>query len=349
MSQIVSPREPVRKTFTASQETCRKDGAKLWVVQHRVRTIHRLDETIEATFRDKACPRDGCADSHLRFRPPEESMLALQGSSFGLDVVTAIGAMRFRDDASFPRIHERLAEGGVPISLMAVQNQFRNYLALCSCQAGLNDPKLLEILRRQGVIVPVIDGVQFGEGDPVLYLIIDAISKRPLFGKELFCRSAEDLVPFIRQLNEIDVPILAVVSDKEKGLVPAIAEALPGTPHQLCQLHYVGNAAKPMDEDLKALGAEIRQTEHDLRAHERRLVRHKRDAQEKNEPVPADLGVSLELCRAARAEARRHARAPFDPPALKRHEGIERVARATTEARRKKGGPGRTSRNSKAS
>ncbi len=104
-----------------------------------------------------------------------------------------------------------------------------------------------------------------------------------------------------------------------------------------------------MDDDLKTLGAEIRQTEHDLRAHERRLLRHKGDAQKKNEPVPADLGVSLELCQAARAEARRHARAPFDPPALKRHEGLERVARATTEARRKKGGLGRTSRNSKAS
>jgi len=262
MSQSVMSREPVRRTFTASQKTCRKDGAKLWVSQHRVRTIHRLDESIEATFRDKGCPREGCADSHLRFRPPEESMLALQGSSFGLDVVTAIGAMRFRDDASFPRIHARLAEKGVPISPMAVQNQFRHYLALCSCQAGLTDPKLAAILRKQGVIVPVIDGVQFperpdlrrfrpagGEGDPVLYLIIDAISKRPLFGKELFCRSAADLVPFIRQLNEIGVPILAAVSDKEKGLVPAIEEALPGTPHP----RPLGQAAPPKEPDLRQL------------------------------------------------------------------------------------------------
>lgn len=349
MSQGVLLREPVRKTFTASQEACPRDGSKLWIVQHRVRTVHRLHETVEATFRDKGCPREGCSLSHLRFRPAEESMLALPGSSFGLDVVTAVGAMRFRDDASFPRIHERLAQRGVPISPMAVQYQFRNYLALVSCQAGVTDAKLVKMLKRQGVIVPVIDGVQFGEGDPVLYLIIDAISKRPLFGKELFCRSAEDLVPFVRQLKEIGVPILAAVSDKEKGLVPAIEEALPGTPHQLCQLHYVGNAAKPMDEGLKALGAEIRQTEHDLRACERRLLKHRRSAEEKKEPVPEDLGVSLELCQAARAEARRHARAPFDPPALKRHEGLQRVARATAEARRKKGGRGRTSKSLKAS
>ena len=346
MSQVISPREPVRRIFTASKETCPEDGAKLWVSQHRVRTIHRLDESIEATFRDKGCPREGCAASHLRFRPAEESMLALGGSSFGLDVVTAIGAMRFRDDASFPRIHERLIERGVPISPMAVQYQFRNYLALCSCQAGLNDPKLAAILRKQGVIVPVIDGVQFGEGDPVLYLIIDAISKRPLFGKELLCRAAADLAPFIAQLNEIGVPILAAVSDKEKGLVPAIAEALPGVPHQFCQLHYVGNVAKPMDDDLKALGVEVRQTERDLRGYERILLRQARKAEETAAP---DLDVSLELCRSARAEARRTARAPFYPPALKRHEGLEKVARATAEARRKKGGLGRTSGSSKAS
>ncbi len=134
---------------------------------------------------------------------------------------------------------------------MAVQYQFRNYLALVSCQAGLTDPALIETLKEQGALVPVIDGVQFperpdlrrfrptgGEGDPVLYLIIDALSRRPLFGKELFCRSAEDLVPFIAQVNQIGVPILGAVSDKEKALVGAIAEALPGAKHQFCQLHY---------------------------------------------------------------------------------------------------------------
>jgi len=349
MSQGILLREPARKTFTASQEVCPQDGANLWIAQHRERTIHGLDETVVATFRDKKCPREDCSLPHLRFRPAEESILALPGSSFGLDVVTAIGAMRFRDDFSFPRIHERLRDRGVPISAMGVQYQFRRYLALISCQAGLTDPALIDTLRRQGGIIPVIDGVQFGEGDPVLYLIIDALSRRPLFGKELLCRGADDPAPFIAQLKEIDVPIIAVVSDKEKGLVPAIEKALPGTAHQFRQLHYVENVAEPMEEDLTALGAQIRATERNLRSYERKLLRHKEKAEKASEPVPADLGVSLELCEAARAEGRRHARAPFDPPALKRHQGLERVAKAAASARRKKGGPGKTSRSSKAS
>jgi hypothetical protein len=183
----------------------------------------------------------------------------------------------------------------------------------------------------------------------VLYLIVDALSHRPLFGKEFMVRGAEDLVPFIAQLNDIGVSILGVVSDKERALVPAIAEALPGVKHQFCQLHYVDNVAKPMEDDLKALGAEIRQTEQDLRHYERKLLKNKRKAERKGEAPAADLGVSLELAEAARAEARRAARAPFDPPALRRHEGLEAVREAAHEAREKKGAPGTTSASSSAS
>ena len=50
--------------------------------------------------------------------------------------------------------------------------------------------------------------------------------------------AAADLIPFIAQVNQIGVPILAAVLDKEKALVGAIAEALPGAKHQFCQLHY---------------------------------------------------------------------------------------------------------------
>jgi len=349
MSQPVLLRTPAKRTFSPTQEFCPHDDGTLWISQHRVRTIHRLDESIEATFRDSKCHQPDCPLGQLRYRPAEESMLALPGSNFGLDVLMAIGSMRLRDDFSFPRIHQRLRERGVPIAPMTVQYQFRYYLSLISCQTGLSDSRVRQALRRQGMILPVIDGIQFGPGDPVLYLIIDALSRYPLFGKEMFCRNAEELEPFIAQLKQMDIPILAVVSDKEKALVPAIENALPGVPHQLCQVHYIGNAAKPMEDDLKALGAEIRETEENLRRFQRKLIRCKSKAEKKNEAPPEDLEVSLELCEAARAEARRHARAPFHPPPIKRHEGLETVAQATAEARRKKGGLGRTSMSCKPS
>jgi hypothetical protein len=165
----------------------------------------------------------------------------------------------------------------------------------------------------------------------------------------MFCRSAEDLVPFIAQIKEIGVEILAVVSDKEKALVPAISEALPGVRHQYCQVHYVKNVAKPMADDLCSLGAEVRETEQGLRKFQRRLIKKRKKAEEKDEPLPEDFQVTEELCEVARAEARCHGKAPLDPSALKRHQGLEKVAEAAREARQKRGVHGAISRSSKES
>jgi len=107
------------------------------------------------------------------------------------------------------------------------------------------------------------------------------------------------------------------VSDKETGLAPAIAEALPGSPHQFCQRHYLGNVSKPMDKDLAHLGEEIRVKEEELREFQRDLIRLEARTKEEGKPVPADLKTAKEFCEAARAAARRQGRATTDPPALK--------------------------------
>jgi hypothetical protein len=218
------------------------------------------------------------------------------------------------------------------ISLTGVQDQFRHYLSLVNSQIGVRDESTLEALRAQGGIIPVIDGVQFGPGESTLYIIIDALSRRPLFAKEMKCRGAKELAPFIAQLKELDVPLIAVVSDKEKGLVPAIETALPGVKHQYCQKHYLDQIALPMDEDLKVLAQEVRKVEESLRGVERELERK----QELSGPISRE--VLVDLCMAARAEARQYGRATTAPPALKRHDGLERVANTVAEIQSKKRG-----------
>ena len=63
-------------------------------------------------------------------------------------------------------------------------------------------------------------------------------------------------------------PVLAVISDKEKGLPEAVSATWPGVPHQYCQAHYLKNVADPLysqDRHLKtqiakAIRQETRQT-----------------------------------------------------------------------------------------
>jgi hypothetical protein len=245
------PQYPIRGlTLTAPQGLCPVCEANLPIKQHRKRTVHGLDELLLLTLRDTGCDNPGCPRADLRYRPFQESTLALSSHQYGLDVVCAIGKMRFQDHFSFPRIFAELRQRGIPLCLMTVQYLFRDYLSLIACQAARTDGALRSRLQEQGAILPIIDGLQFGNGDPVLYLIFDALSKQLLFGKEFLARSSDDLAPFIAQLKELHLPLLGVVSDKEKALVPAIAKALPGVPHQYCQLHFIKNAAKPLEDDL---------------------------------------------------------------------------------------------------
>ena len=46
----------------------------------------------------------------------------------------------------------------------------------------------------------------------------------------------------------VGVPVLGVVSDGQASMRLAVAEALPGVPHQLCHFHFLREAAHRVSE-----------------------------------------------------------------------------------------------------
>lgn len=329
-----------RVVLTAPDQICPFCSTRLRICQHRERTVRTISEDLALVMRDKKCPSPTCPQPHLRYRSPEEPLVALPHDKLGLDVVLEVGHLRFHQHLGFPRIHTDLQTRGLPISEMGVQYQSRKYEALVACRTTASQTAMMEKLAARGFLLPIIDAVHYGAGEAVVYLIIDGLSGIPLFGQETVVRGKMELVPFIRQLNTLGLPILGVVSDKESGLAPAIAEALPGVPHQFCQRHYLSNVAKPMEQDLAALGEDVRKREEKLREFQRDLIRLETKAKEEGKPVPEDLPTALEFCEAARAAARIHGRPTTDPSPLKRHQGLKRVEQAVARAARKKGGTG---------
>jgi Transposase, Mutator family len=74
---------------------------------------------------------------------------------------------------------------------------------------------------------------------------------------------------FLAPLRRLEWPILAVLSDKQRGLVPAVATVLPHSQHQFCQAHYLRNLAEPLAEVDSAFKVALRQT---VRAHVGTLI-----------------------------------------------------------------------------
>jgi hypothetical protein len=65
---------------------------------------------------------------------------------------------------------------------------------------------------------------------------------------------------FLEPLQHLEWTILAVLSDKQTGLVPAVATVLPNSRYQFCQAHYLRNLAEPLTEVDSAFKMELRKT-----------------------------------------------------------------------------------------
>lgn len=252
MRRRYSVSEATKVYMQPSLEVCPYCSTNLWICDNRRRFVQSLDGLLYLVRQDKWCHVEGCQAFHETHRVPEDLRIALPWSNYGTDVVVEVGERHMKNSVALAQIGRDLNERNVPVSQRHVGNLFRNYLALTKLARG-DEEQVRDQLRSQGGILLMADGVQYDDTSPVLYLVWDALSGVPLFGERKAFRGAEDLVPLFERVKAMEVPLIAVVSDKEKGLVPAIKEVFPDTPHQLCQLHGLKNCARGMADDLKAL------------------------------------------------------------------------------------------------
>ena len=365
--------KPAREIMiTAAETRCVECGEALKVCQHRERWIERLDGYLHVTRRDKKCPIPECPGAVQIFHPPEDLRLAMPYRSYGLDVTLAIGERHLRGE-SLGSVQRDLNARGILIDQRHTGRVFRDFLALTNLALG-DDASRRERLRAQGGIVLMCDGVQFDDSAPVTYLAWDAMSGTPLFSERRSFRSEEDLRPILERVKAMDVPVVAIVSDKEKGLVPAVEAVFPDAPYQFCQTHFLKNCAKPLQDDLSALGASV--TRRATRVHRiaKRLHETEPPAQSdapsvesgsSSEPKSAsesrvatlpesaapppmpDAEFAKDLCQLVRQNARMSGKAPLDPPELKRHERLETLRELVSEDARKKGARRRSSKRSR--
>jgi hypothetical protein len=83
----------------------------------------------------------------------------------------------------------------------------------------------------------------------VLWVVRDCLSGEVLLAKSLLSARQQDLAALLGEVRDaLQVPIIAVVSDGQHSVRKAVAQALPGVPHQLCHFHYLREAARPIYE-----------------------------------------------------------------------------------------------------
>jgi len=127
-----------------------------------------------------------------------------------------------------------------------------------------------------------LDGLAPEGGEPQLWFIRELTSALTWRSGWLSQQAHTTFEAFLQPLTQLEWPILAVLSDKQTGLMPAVTKVLPESRYQFCQAHYLRNLAAPLAEADAAFKVDLRKA---VRQQVGDLIRKEPRA------TPAPLGV----------------------------------------------------------
>src|ERR687886_114954 len=237
-----------RQTLKPLLRSCPTCGETLWAAYHNYRTITTLEAVLGLTLQIRRCLNQACPHVHHPHRPEHEGRLALPKHEFGLDVIAFVGQQRYGHHRSVPAIHQAWRERGVAMAPRTVTNLLERYDELVAL--SLQDTtRLHRITQVRGRVILALDGLQPDVGHEVLWVLRDCLSGEVLLARSLLSATHDDLAHLVQEVQQaLPVPIVGVITDGQPSIRAAMAQALPGVPHPLCQFHYLREAAKPISE-----------------------------------------------------------------------------------------------------
>jgi hypothetical protein len=210
------------------------------------KTVQTLDGVLSVASRPGCCRHATCAGSNLRLVSAEAQGIALPGSTYGYDVIVRIGWWRQQYHATYREIHADLATR-LHISASHVRHLPQQvYLPLLACHERQHRDRLAQAAKQHGGLIIALDGLAPQAGEPQIWFIRELSSGLTLRSGGLAQQDQTTFEAFLKPLKQLEWPILAVLSDKQTGLRPALAKVLPKSRHQWCQAHYLRNLAEPL-------------------------------------------------------------------------------------------------------
>jgi Transposase, Mutator family len=223
------------------------------------KTVQMRDRVLSGASRPGRCPHAACAGSRMRLLSAEGQRIAPPGSSYGYDVLVRIGWWRQESRATYSEIHTELA-AHVRLSESHVRYLYQHlYLPLLACHERQQHDHLAQIAKQQGGLIVALDGLAPQGGEPQIWFIRELSSGLTLRSGWLCQQDQPTFEAFLAPLQHLEWPILAVLSDKQTGLVPAVAAVFPHIRHQFCQAHYLRNLAEPLAAADAAFKVALRQ------------------------------------------------------------------------------------------
>jgi hypothetical protein len=217
---------------------------------------------------------------------------------------------------SVPETPRELSGRGVAVSERTVTNLLDRYEEQLVALRLWDRPGLRERLKEQRRAALSIDGLQPDVGHEVLWVVRECLSGELLLARSLLGSTEKDLALLLEEVADaVPVPIAGVVSDGQHAIRKAVGSALPAVPHQLCQFHYLREAANEVYEADRHAKKELKKRVRGVRPIEREL-------EGRNDP---EAEAVRGYCLALRSAITDDGRSSLSASGIKLHERLSAI------------------------
>lgn len=224
----------------------------------KYKTVQTMNEVVRIGQRTKHCLNPDCEVCTEIWGSMQWRQIAPVSCTYGYDVIAQIGWQRQTLQQPFAEIHNTL-QSHMEISEAQVRALYHyRYLPLLACHERQQAGQLEKVAQQVGLLL-TLDGLAPEGGEPQLWVVRELLSGITVRCGWMSQQDQSAFVNFLRPIADLGFRVRAVLSDKQAGLLPAVAEVFPDVPHAFCQIHYLQNVALPLAEADEALKVRVRQ------------------------------------------------------------------------------------------
>ena len=231
---------PLKVAYTSGPKTV-QTMAGVWTIAHQPRYCP-----------DSECPRFDVLCQSAQWR-----QIAPRHCTYGYDVIAQIGWLRQTHYQRFEAIHESL-QSRLQISESEVRHLYHDrYLPLLACHEREHLNQLRAVSEQKGLILS-LDGLCPEGGEPQLWVVRELQTGLTLRSGWLSQQDETTFVNFLQPIAALGLHVMAVMSDKQRGLEPAVRVVFPQAKHAFCHMHYLKNVAEPVAKEDEAMKVALR-------------------------------------------------------------------------------------------
>ena len=171
---------------------------------------------------------------------------------YGYDVLVYAGKSLFIKCLSEKQILKKLKRKNIHISARGIAYLARKFIIYLALVHRESHGSLKEAMCVRGGYILHLDSTCEGDS-PQLMSGLDGISKLVLDNIKLPSEKAEKIIPFLNRVKNAFGTPLALVHDRGKGILSAVAKVFPGVADYVCHFHFlrdIGNDLFSQENDI---------------------------------------------------------------------------------------------------